>query len=72
MKGLELWFMVFVKNHLTWRARHVSIITFISQKIRESVLWSKGAKGPYQKSQYRITPSVIYIMFLASSICISP
>jgi len=65
--------MVFAKNYLTWRARHVSIITFISQKIRESVFWSKGIKGPYQESQYRITPSVIYIkMLLVSSICISP
>ena len=37
--------MVFAKNHLTWRARHVSIITFISQKIGESDVWRKGTKG---------------------------
>ena len=47
--------MVFTKNYLTWCARHVSIMTFISQKIRESDFWSKGTKGPYQESQYRIT-----------------
>jgi hypothetical protein len=51
--------------------QHVSIMTFISQKIRESDFWSKGTKGPYQESQYRITPSVIYIMLLVSSICIN-
>jgi hypothetical protein len=27
--------MVFTKNYLTWCSRHVSIMTFISQKIRE-------------------------------------